>query len=96
MRKQVSIGERYRDRSAVWTQWEVQRIYVDLLGLPHAIVSGVSGIGDDMERRTIACPTLLDRRRFELVDEGETTALPPATRPGNTHRARGGLAAISF
>ncbi len=91
MPKHVNIGERYRDRTAVWTQWKVERVYLDLLGLPHAIMSGVT---DGMERRTIACPTLLDRRRFELVDRAsEVATLPPATRMDGGHRTRGGFAA---
>lgn len=90
MSKQVNIGERYRDCTSIWSQWQVERVYLDPLGLPHAVMSSVA---DDMERRTIACPTLLDRRRFERVDEeSEVAALPPAIRTGAGRRAGGDLA----
>ena len=76
MRKHVNIGECYRDCTSVWTQWQVERVYLDLLGLPHAVVSSMT---DDMERRTIACPTLLDHRRYQRLDGApEVSTLPPA------------------
>lgn len=88
MRRQINIGERYRDCSSVWSQWQVERVYLDSLGLPHAVVRNVA---DDMERRTIACPTLLDRRRFQLVnEESEVAVLRPAPGMGAGHRACGG------
>ena len=76
MRKHVDIGQRYRDCTSIWNQWQVERVYLGPLGLPHAIVSSVA---DDMERRTIACPTLLDRRRFELVNVESEVSSPPMT-----------------
>ena len=80
MRKHVNIGQCYRDCTATWIQWQVERVYQDFLGLPHAVVSSLT---DDMEQRTIACPTLLDRRRFELVSgESDVTPLPAATEMG--------------
>ena len=92
MSKHVNIGERYRDCTSVWTQWQVERVYLDPLGLPHAVMSSVV---DDMERRTIACPTLLDRRRFQLVDEApEASALPAITGVNANQRARGGNFAV--
>jgi hypothetical protein len=66
MRKRINIGDCYRDCTAVWNVWEVQRIYMDLLGVPHAIIRNSA---DAKDRRTIACPTLLERRRFKLVTE---------------------------
>jgi len=89
MRRQVNIGDRYQDCTAVWTQWEVARIYQDLLGVPHAVVTNVS---DAMERRTIACPTLLDRRRFKLTaEDGAAIALPVMAEGQAGRRAGGGM-----
>lgn len=80
MHKHVDIGQCYRDCTATWVQWQVERVYQDFLGLPHAIVSSLT---DDMERRTIACPTLLDRRRFELMsEEPEVAPLSAASELG--------------
>jgi len=90
MSKQVNIGERYRDCTSIWSQWQVERVYLDLLGLPHAVMSSVA---DDMERRTIACPVLLDPRRYERLDEeAEMAALPSVARTGAGQRAIGELA----
>jgi len=92
MRGQVNIGDRYRDCTAVWTQWQVARIYQDLLGVPHAVVTSVS---DTMERRTIACPTLLDRRRFKLTaEDGAATDLPVMAEGNAGRRACGGGASV--
>ena len=93
MRKQVSIGDRYRDCTSVWSQWEVTRIFADLLGVPHAVVTNVS---DTMERRTIACPTLLDRRRFKLAkDDDGATPLPLMAEGIASRRACGGGTAVA-
>lgn len=70
MRKQVQIGQHYRDRAAFWSEWRVERIFNDRLGVPHAVVS--SNL-DQTEHRTIGCMTLLDPRRYQAV----TGATPP-------------------
>jgi hypothetical protein len=85
MRKRINIGDCYRDCTAVWNVWEVQRIYLDLLGVPHAIIRNSA---DAKDRRTIACPTLLERRRFELVTED--IGLEAASRSNAGRRATGG------
>ncbi|HEX9791982.1 MAG TPA: hypothetical protein VGA60_15080 [Kiloniellales bacterium] len=85
MRKRINIGDCYRDCTAVWNVWEVQRIYMDLLGVPHAIIRNTADVKD---RRTIACPTLLERRRFELVTE--EIGGPEAARLNAGRRATGG------
>jgi hypothetical protein len=74
MSKQVQIGERYRDREAFWNEWRVERVYTDPLGVPHAVVASRM---DETDRRTIACPTLLDSRRYETV----TPDTPPSRLP---------------
>ena len=57
----VTIGQRFRDRIAVWNVWEVARIYSDFVGLPHAVVINVA---DPTDTRTLASGCLRDRRRF--------------------------------
>ncbi|MFQ5774512.1 MAG: hypothetical protein ACE5GS_08355 [Kiloniellaceae bacterium] len=69
----INVGERYRDCGALWNEWQVERIYTDLMGLPHAVVTNVV---DPSEARAIACPTLRDRRRYRLV----SNLTPPPAR----------------
>ncbi len=91
MRKRVNICDRFRDCTASWNTWEVERIYMDLTGVPHAVISNTA---DARERRTIACLTLLDRRRFRFVPENEevrSAAASAAISPGR--RAAGGVLA---
>lgn len=64
MGKQVQIGQRFRDREAFWNEWRVERLFTDAMGVPHAVIASSM---DHTDRRTIACPTLLDRRRFDSV-----------------------------
>ena len=88
MRRKVRVGDRYRDCTAVWAQWEVARIYQDLQGVPHAVVTNVS---DSLERRTIACPTLQDSRRFKLAPNGDGAAPIAVLAQSNaSRRACGG------
>ena len=61
MKTRVNIGDCYRDSAVPWSIWRVERIYRNHTGLPHAVVSSVQ---DPTVSRTIACPTLADRRRF--------------------------------
>lgn len=65
MKTRVNIGDCYRDSAIPWSQWRVERIYRDPIGLPHAVVTSLQ---DPTVTRTIACPTLADRRRFRLID----------------------------
>ena len=64
MKTRVNIGDCYRDSAIPWSQWRVERIYRDLIGLPHAVVTSLQ---DPTVMRTIACPTLADRRRFRPI-----------------------------
>lgn len=75
MGKQVQIGARFRDREAFWNEWRVERIYTDALGVPHAVIASSM---DETDRRTIACPTLLDSRRFESVAPDTPPRRPPS------------------
>ncbi|HEY5597983.1 MAG TPA: hypothetical protein VIK47_04175 [Kiloniellales bacterium] len=89
MRKQINICDRFRDCTAFWNTWEVERIYADPMGVPHAVISNTA---DARERRTIACSTLLDRRRFRLVTEDvdmRAAAVSAASGPGR--RISGGV-----
>lgn len=73
MHADVRIGELYRDRTVFWNRWWVERIYTDLMGLPHAVVRNV---GDPTIKRTIACPILRDRRRYVRLPAGAPAAKP--------------------
>lgn len=75
MKSNIDVGACFRDSTIFWNEWRVDRIYADPLGLPHAIVVNLS---DPTERRTIACPTLGDRRRFQPINGARTPWAPPA------------------
>ena len=74
MKSKIDVGACFRDSSIYWNEWRVDRIFADSMGLPHAVVVNLS---DPTERRTIACPTLSDRRRFEPIARGRTPWTPP-------------------
>jgi hypothetical protein len=76
MKSNITVGACFRDSANFWSEWRVDRIYADPLGLPHAIVVNLS---DPTERRTIACPTLGDRRRFEPINGARRPWTPPAS-----------------
>ena len=65
----IDVGACFRDSTVYWNRWRVERIFCDSLGLPHAVVSNLS---DPTVRRTLACPTLSDRRRYCPIDPGRT------------------------
>ena len=63
----IVVGACFRDSAIYWNRWRVERIFADSLGLPHAVVTNLS---DPTVRRTLACPTLSDRRRYCPIDPG--------------------------
>ena len=77
MKTRVNIGDCYRDSTVTWSEWRVERIYRDPIGLPHAVVSSLQ---DPTVSRTIACPTLADRRRFRLIAGGPARRTVDAPR----------------
>ena len=78
MKSKIDVGACFRDSSNFWNEWRVDRIFADSMGVPHAVVVNLS---DPTERRTIACPTLADRRRFEPIARGRARWTPPGTPP---------------
>lgn len=78
MKTRVNVGDCYRDSAVPWSEWRVERIYRDSIGLPHAVVSSLQ---DRTVSRTIACPTLVDRRRFWPIAARSERRTVDATRP---------------
>ena len=67
IKNKIDVGACFRDSTVYWNRWRVERIFADSLGLPHAVVSNLS---DPTVRRTLACPTLSDRRRYCPIEPG--------------------------
>ncbi len=75
MTKNIEIGACYCDSTVFWSQWRVDRLFANFLGIPHAIVVSLS---DPTVSRTIACQTLSDKRRYYRVESDEALPRVPA------------------
>ena len=65
-RREVRVGQRYVSVTSEWCGWEVARVYQDRLGFPHAVIVNVV---DSTTIKTLACSTLLDQRRYRLIQQ---------------------------
>lgn len=62
--KAVRPGQCYRARTRWARTLQVVAVVPDVSGVPHAKLHGVD---DPLERRTVSCHTLLDRRLWERL-----------------------------
>lgn len=60
----VELGDMFRRLAGIGTVWQVEFIYMDEAGIPHARVHDVKQPGD---RRTLAMSVLQDREQYEPV-----------------------------
>lgn len=63
-KQSVTVGEKFRERTAWGGEWQVEFIYTDGVRIPHARLRSLRSPAD---ARTLAVATLLDRTRFERV-----------------------------
>lgn len=89
MKNKINVGACFRDSTVFWNEWRVDRIFADSMGLPHAVVVNLS---DPTVRRTIACPTLSDPRRYCPIDPGRGRQVA-ARQAGPAPELGGGFAA---
>ena len=68
-RKDIRPGQTYAQIDSGFSkpsQWRVTRVYDDPWGVRHA---EIMGLNDDSRRKTIACATLLEVRRYRLIED---------------------------
>ncbi|GAB3128066.1 hypothetical protein [Novispirillum itersonii] len=73
-RKTVELGQRFQDVGNPRVLWEVEFLYTDGHGVPHARLRNVQ---TRVDARTYSCAVLNDPRRFKLVASVPTAAQPP-------------------
>lgn len=63
-RKTVELGQRFQDVGNPRVLWEVEFLYTDGHGVPHARLRNVQ---TRVDARTYSCAVLNDPRRFKMV-----------------------------
>lgn len=58
---EVQSGQRFRPLAFPWLEWEVEEVFADPAGRPHAKLVLA---GDPTTRKTVACALLLDGGHF--------------------------------
>ncbi len=60
-RKSIELGQQYQQADNPRAQWEVEHVYSDGHGVPHARLRSLKC---RVDARTYSCSVLLDARRF--------------------------------
>lgn len=92
MKNRIDIGTCYRDSSVYWNQWRVDRVFADIMGMPHAVLTNLA---DPTVTRTLSCQILNDPRRYSRIDHAsakEVTMPLPLISAGSL---LGGVAAAA-
>ncbi len=92
MKNRIDIGTCYRDCSVYWNQWRVDRVFADIMGMPHAVLTNLA---DPTVTRTLSCQILNDPRRYARIGEaaaGQAVAPIPLASAGSL---LGGVAAAA-
>ncbi len=63
-RRNVELGQRYYESDKPRSLWEVEFVYQDGHGMPHA---RLRNLNTQVDARTYACAVILDTERFKPV-----------------------------
>lgn len=63
-RRNVELGQRYQEADKPRSLWEVEFVYQDGHGTPHA---RLRNIDTQVDARTYSCAVIMDTRRFKPI-----------------------------
>jgi len=63
-RRTVELGQRYQETNNPRSLWEVEFVYQDGHGMPHA---RLRNLNTQVDARTYACEVIMDTKRFKPV-----------------------------